>query len=96
MSDYRQSVVACAAVLTIKAVVVNLWTVRARLIRGTFNFKVEASNLLAPILKPVGSSPIPCFPVPFSPVPFPLNLKPPAAALAARVSIGGGSRSLHL
>ena len=56
MAEYSNTVLACAGVLTIKQAAVVLWTVRARIMSGTINFKEEANNLFGPAFSVVLTS----------------------------------------
>ena len=56
MAEYANTVLACAGVLTIKQAAVVLWTVRARIMSGTINFKEEANNLFGPAFSVVLTS----------------------------------------
>ena len=49
MAEYSNTVLACAGVLTIKQAAVVLWTVRARIMSGTANWKEELTNPFAPV-----------------------------------------------
>lgn len=51
-SEYLNAVIQMSAVLTVKTGLVALFTVRARLMSKTFNFKTESTNMLGAAFGP--------------------------------------------